>query len=74
MLGDHHSENGIAEELKPLIVGQATVLVGKRAVGHGKPVKLRIQRYTQFFEKLQGAAASRTLCDRRRIPAQESRT
>jgi hypothetical protein len=34
-LGDHDAEHGVAEELQPLVGGQATVLVGVGPVGQG---------------------------------------
>jgi hypothetical protein len=34
-VGDDETEDGVAEELEALVVGQAAVLVGVRAVGEG---------------------------------------
>jgi hypothetical protein len=42
-LGDHDAEDGVAEELQPLVRRQATVLVGERAVGERALEELGVQ-------------------------------
>ena len=67
-VGDDEPEHGVAEELEALVVGQAAVLVGVRAVRQGTQQQRLVDRLADHLEEVAGersrrAAAAR--CPRR---------
>ena len=57
VLGHHELEHGVAEELEPLVVGQAPVLVRERPVGQGQLRELGVQRDAE--QRVEARAADR---------------
>ena len=53
-VGDDEAEHGVAEELQALVVGQAAVLVGVRAVRQGTQKQRLVDRLTHDLAEVAG--------------------